>query len=144
MAIFLFVSMLFVTLQQLQQKLESCEKNGTVILNGLMVWWVIYSLFLQATFFFNSASVLLNLHELTFKCRLVFHKIYKHHHRTKTLFYVLYLCSCLDLGSLLPYLCDLIFIFIFIFIMINRVIPWINTRLLFCLFFSICPITFGW
>ena len=126
------------------RKLESCQKNGTVILNGLMAWWVIYTLFLKATFFFNSASVLLNFHELTFKCRLVFHKIYKHHHHTKTLFYVLYLCSCLDLGSLLPYLCDLIFIFIFIFIMINRVIPWINTRLLFCLFFSICPITFGW
>ena len=32
---------------------------------------------------------------------------------------LLYLCSCLELGLFMPYLCDLFFIFIFIFIMIN-------------------------
>ena len=34
--------------------------------------------------------------------------------------YLLYLCPSLDLGLLMSYLCDLLFIFIFIFIMINR------------------------
>ena len=58
---------------------------------------------------------------------------YKHHH-TETLFYLLYLCPCLDLGLFLPYLRDLFFIFVLIFIMINCVILWINTHLLFCLF----------
>ena len=43
-------------------------------------------------------------------------------------FYSLHLCSWLDLGLFLPYLCDLFFISIFIFIMINRVISWINIQ----------------
>ena len=33
--------------------------------------------------------------------------------------YLLYLCSCLELGPFMPYPCDLFFIFIIIFIMIN-------------------------
>ena len=36
-----------------------------------------------------------------------------------------------------------IFIFTFIFNMINRMISWIKTHLLFCLFFRVCTITFG-
>ena len=55
-------------------------------------------------------------------------------------FYLLYMCPCLDQGLFMSYVCDLFFIFIFIFIMINQIILWINTRLLFCLFFRICPI----
>ena len=37
-----------------------------------------------------------------------------------------HLCSWLDLGLFVPYLCDLFFISIFICIMINLVISWIN------------------
>ena len=48
--------------------------------------------------------------------------------------YLLYLWPCLHLALFILHLCDLFFIFIFI--MINR--------LLFCLFFRICPIIFGW
>ena len=47
----------------------------------------------------------------------------------------------LGLGLFMSYLCDVFFIFIFI--MVNRVISWIQTHLLFCLFFIICSITFG-
>ena len=41
------------------------------------------------------------------------------------------------------YLCVLFFIFIFIVIMINRIISWIQTRLLLCLFYRMCPVIFG-
>ena len=51
---------------------------------------------------------------------------------------------CLGLGLFVSYLCDLFFIFISIFIMINRIIPWIQTYLLFLLIFRVCPITFVW
>ena len=47
--------------------------------------------------------------------------------------YLLYLCPCLGLGLFMSYLCDLFFVFIFIFTMINRVISWVKTRLLFFL-----------
>ena len=62
--------------------------------------------------------------------------------------YSLYLCPYLDLGqfftvpSFMSCICDVFFIFIFIFITINRIISWIRTHLLFCLFFRICTITF--
>ena len=49
--------------------------------------------------------------------------------------YLIYSCTCLGQGLFMSYLCDLFFIFIFIFIMINHVISWINTRLLFLLIF---------
>ena len=55
--------------------------------------------------------------------------------------YVLYLCSFLDLGLIVSYLCDLFFIFVFIFIMINCIALWIQTHLFFCLFFRIWVIT---
>ena len=71
------------------------------------------------------------------------------HHYTEPLFYILYLWPCLDqatlnLDLLMLHLCDIFFIFIFLFIVIDRVMSWINTRSLFCSFFRICPIIFGW
>ena len=57
--------------------------------------------------------------------------------------YLLYLCSCLDLGLFMSYLCDLFFIFIFIFIIIDHIISWIQTHLFFCLFSRICPNIFA-
>ena len=50
--------------------------------------------------------------------------------------YLLYLCPWLDLCPFMLHLCDLFLIFIFIFIMINPVISWIQTHLVFCLFFK--------
>ena len=58
------------------------------------------------------------------------------------IFYIYYIC--VDLGLLLSYLCDLFFISIFIFNKVNRMISWIRTYMLFCLFFRICPIILGW
>ena len=58
---------------------------------------------------------------------------YEHLHN-ETLFYLVYLSPCLDLCLFLPYLWDLFFIFIFISIMINCIISWIQTHLIFCLF----------
>ena len=46
--------------------------------------------------------------------------------------YLLYLCSCLDIGLFMSYLCNLFFIFIFI----------LQTSFFFCLFFRICTIIF--
>ena len=54
--------------------------------------------------------------------------------------YLLYLCPCLFLGLFYSYLCDLFFIIIFIFMMISRIISWIQTYMLFPLFFRLCPI----
>ena len=51
--------------------------------------------------------------------------------------HVLYLCSCLDLGLFISYLC---FIFTFVFIMINRIISLIQKNWSFCLFFTRCTI----
>ena len=48
--------------------------------------------------------------------------------------HLLYLCSCLDIGLSMSYLCDLFFIFIFI----------LQTYFFFCLFFRICTRIFGW
>ena len=61
---------------------------------------------------------------------------YKHPH-PHILFYLLCLCPCLDVALFLPYLFDLFFIFIFILIIL---VSRINTRMLFCLFFRICPV----
>ena len=59
--------------------------------------------------------------------------------------YLLYFCPCLDQGYLfMSYLYHRFFIFIFIFIMIDRIITWMQTHLLFCLFSRICPVIFGW
>ena len=70
--------------------------------------------------------------------------IQKHVIILRQFLYSLYLCPCLDLGlffmvpSFMSCICDIFFIFIFIFITINRIISWIRTHLLFCLFFRIC------
>ena len=56
--------------------------------------------------------------------------------------YLIYLSPYLGQGLFMSYLCDLFLIFIFFFIMINSVISWKNTRLLFCLFFRIRPIIY--
>ena len=50
------------------------------------------------------------------------------------LLYWLCLCPSLDLALFMSYLCDLFFFFVFIFIMMNCIISWIQTHLLFCLF----------
>ena len=42
-----------------------------------------------------------------------------------------YFCSYLDLQLYMSYLCDLFFIFNFIFILINRIISWVDTHVLF-------------
>ena len=63
------------------------------------------------------------------------------HHYTETL---LIFTICLDLGLFMLYISDLFFIFIFIFTMVNHIISLIQTYLLFCLFFRICSIIFGW
>ena len=47
---------------------------------------------------------------------------YKLHRMRHLIIYLLYLCSRLDLGLFISYLCDLFFIFVFIFIMTTRVI----------------------
>ena len=57
---------------------------------------------------------------------------------------LLYLCLWLDLGLFISYLCDVFFIFVFIFINIYCIISWIQSYLLFCLFFRICPIIYRW
>ena len=57
--------------------------------------------------------------------------------------YLLCLFPCLDIRLFMSYLCDLFFIFIFIFI--KWLIIWSHEyRLLFCLFFRVRPIIFGW
>ena len=56
--------------------------------------------------------------------------------------YLLYFCSCLDLGLFMSHLCHLFFIFIFI--MIDHIISRMQTHLCFCLFSRICPVIFGW
>ena len=54
--------------------------------------------------------------------------------------YLLFLCPCLGLGL---FMSCLVLNLIFIFIMINVIISSMQTLLLFCLFFRICPIVFG-
>ena len=88
------------------------------------------------TRFFNSASVLLNF--FTNRASNVTYVLlnkYKHC-QLRHFLYFLYFCPCLELGLLMSYLCDFFFSFIFIFIMINRIISWIQTHLLICLFFE--------
>ena len=58
--------------------------------------------------------------------------------------YLRYMCLCLHLGLFMLCLCESIFIFIFIFIMINCIISWMQTCLLFCLFFRIGPVIVRW
>ena len=55
--------------------------------------------------------------------------------------YLLFLCPFLGLGL---FMSCLVLNLIFIFIMINVIISSMQTLLLFCLFFRICPIVFGW
>ena len=64
----------------------------------------------------------------------------------KTLKTSLIFTICLDLGLLMPCLCDLFFIFIILFTMINHIILWIQTHLFFFFFFFkcvLCSIIFG-
>ena len=65
--------------------------------------------------------------QILLRCWLIHINIIK----SRQIFFLLYLCSCLDLCLFLSHLCDLLFIFIFVFMIVNRVISSKNTCLLF-------------
>ena len=101
-------------------------------------------LFLQATLFFNSASVLLNI-LINWASNFAYVLLNNVSNIILSRFiYLLHLGSCLHLGLFMPYLRESIFIFVFIFIMINCIISWIQTCLFFCLFFRIYPVIVRW
>ena len=58
--------------------------------------------------------------------------------------YFLYLYPCVDPGLFMSCLCDPFFFLFSIFITINHIKSWIQTHLIFCLFFRVRPIIFGW
>ena len=60
------------------------------------------------------------------------------------IFYVLYFYPCLGLGLFMSYLCDLFFIFSLVFFTINLCNLIQTDALVFCTFFRISSIIFGW
>ena len=62
-----------------------------------------------------------------FRCCLIHATIIMVSH----ILYLLYMCPCLDLGLLISYQCDLLFIFSFIFIVINHITSFKQTYLFF-------------
>ena len=85
--------------------------------------------------------------QMLFRCCLIHKSIIILRH----FLYLLYLCSCTDLGLFMLYLCDLGFFVsiwfsfpFFIFIMINHIIWWKQTYLFFFLFFTIYFVNFEW
>ena len=108
------------------------KKESYELLWKVIEWWrKLHNFFFEQRFFFNSAAMLFNFF-------MSISIIARH------FLYLLYFCSCLDLGLIMSYLYHLFFIFIFIFIMIDRIISWMQTHLFFCLFSRTCPIIFGW
>ena len=106
------------------------KKESYELLWKVIKWWrKLHNFFFEQRFFFNSAAMLFNFF-------MSISIIARH------FLYLLYFCSCLDLGLIMSYLYHLFFIFIFIFIMIDRIISWMQTHLFFCLFSRICPIYF--
>ena len=93
--------------------------------------WFTWLFFLYAMLFSNSVSVLLIFSwielQMLLRCCLIHISIIIVRH----FLYTLYLCSFLDLGLFMSYICDLFFIFFFIFITINCIISWTQTHLLF-------------
>ena len=101
--------------------------------------------FYKQLFFSNSTSVLLNVFmNWASNVAYVLLNTCKHHH-TETFFIFTIFLSISRPGLLfMSYLYDPFFIFIFIFITVNHMISWLQTHLIFCSFFRICPIIFGW
>ena len=94
----------------------------------------IYTLFLEAALFFNSASVLLNF-IMNWASKIA--SCYLIHITIITLsynLYLVYLCPCLGLSLFMSYLCDLFFIFSLRFIVINHITSFKQTYLFFVYF----------
>ena len=79
---------------------------------------------------------------MSFKCCLVVAEYIKaSSSETLSIFTIFVFAS--RTSSIMLFIRDLSFIFIFIFIMINRIISWIQTHLIFWLFFRMWLIVFG-
>ena len=112
-----------------------------ILCDDIMNKWY-YTLFLQATLFFYSASVLLRFFmNWSSNVALVLLNTYNLHYAFYIL-YLVYLCPSLGLGPFMLYICDLFFIFKLIFIVINNLIK--TDAFVFCMFFRISPTIFEW
>ena len=93
--------------------------------------------FLQATLFFNSASVLLRS-SMNWSSNVAYVLLNTYNlHYTFYILYLVYLCPCLDLDPFILYICDLFFVFSLILGVINNVIK--TDALVFRIFLRISP-----
>ena len=90
--------------------------------------------FVSIAFFQPSLSIGQLFHELSFKCCFRCCLIHTNIIILRYLIFTIFLSMFRSRSIYISYLCDLYFIFILIFIMVNRIILWIQTHLLFCLF----------
>ena len=108
------------------EKVNFCWENLCV-----SEWFVVNTrFFYKQRFFSTQASCCLTFSWIELQMLLIHKSIII----LRDFLYLVYLCLWLYLVLFLLYLCDLFFIFIFIFMTITRIISWIQTYMLFCLF----------